>query len=840
MEHASARWVNHSILHHTLDARWMDIERKSSLLALQVYRFGKHHAQQMQCYLPDYSVARENWRCFDAKYRIVARFCHQTEEYVCAASTDRELAEAQWHALSDADSKILDWSAIRELGSMHGKEAKRYVLQKLEAWCIERAASNAEDSAWSVAYAGVSDKPEDYLSSLRALESALGMSLDHSRVCLLAHIVFSNDTSVFLCETHMFVAQAGGTEIPALCQRIAYHSIVAIDAVVRGNDSSAPVESLCVHVTTPHTQETRTRLRFEHPSRKLCERFRSTLLYLWSTQCDMLLDGDAVYIDHYRTDALDVYIPIEQLFTRTHRLLAFNQRIYANCDRLRIDDIASIAIESHKRTRSAALPHECYYRQTLQTKSGKKYFSVGWQDGSDVDHYCLSLYDSDVAVFSDRLSSKSIALRGYEFRENALWSMCGIEFELPERLKKSNAELLQSSRRDAYYFCAEPKAHEHIALFDSAALNESTQRALIRAWKAARPTCSFVSGSALTKQDSLCGCVVHRNSKLRELVYERGTPHSLSVYFWLCWSDSAARVTLPDAYYARATELDVENITRQVAADVPRTFPNIPFISAPESQQRLTRLLCAYAIRNPSVGYAQGMNFVVAVLFMLSNGDERASFALLCALCEDLLVGYYSARGMLGMRADIDFVVQSINERMPHIPRLLASLSQVTTVETLCFGWLPKLFVGTLRMREVLRVLDIVFYERSKLILLKLCIAMFACMHTQISECRSDVEFHTRIGEMTPRLDTLLEYCLSDEMQWLTQHEYESRVRRHIQSRALALRSKTQPHVHKQRTSHQDELSKLFSGSGVDVAYQATAETRLLPPSEEIFWKSDT
>lgn len=64
----------------------------------------------------------------------------------------------------------------------------------------------------------------------------------------------------------------------------------------------------------------------------------------------------------------------------------------------------------------------------------------------------------------------------------------------------------------------------------------------------------------------------------------------------------------------------------------------------------LRKVLRAYALRNPKVGYCQSMNFLCAMLLFHMN-EERA-FWVFAALLEDILPSDYYDPTMLGGRVD--------------------------------------------------------------------------------------------------------------------------------------------------------------------------------------------
>ena len=88
----------------------------------------------------------------------------------------------------------------------------------------------------------------------------------------------------------------------------------------------------------------------------------------------------------------------------------------------------------------------------------------------------------------------------------------------------------------------------------------------------------------------------------------------------------------------------------QIEIDLKRTFPNQ---KNPEQMEKdiipLRNVLTSYVIRNPQVGYCQGMNFIAARLIACQKEEE--AFWTLCQLIECILpMDYYS--NLLGVLID--------------------------------------------------------------------------------------------------------------------------------------------------------------------------------------------
>ncbi len=85
----------------------------------------------------------------------------------------------------------------------------------------------------------------------------------------------------------------------------------------------------------------------------------------------------------------------------------------------------------------------------------------------------------------------------------------------------------------------------------------------------------------------------------------------------------------------------------------------------------LSRVLGAVVRRNPTVGYCQGMNFLVAHLMRYMNEEE--TFWTLCCLLESFLpIDYYSE--MTGILIDQQLFVKLFKINMPQLHGRLKEL----------------------------------------------------------------------------------------------------------------------------------------------------------------------
>ena len=89
---------------------------------------------------------------------------------------------------------------------------------------------------------------------------------------------------------------------------------------------------------------------------------------------------------------------------------------------------------------------------------------------------------------------------------------------------------------------------------------------------------------------------------------------------WLISSGAARELDNNPNYYSNLLEYSktVPNPNEnQINLDIKRTFPQEKLCMEKKFLERLKNILMCYSIRNTSVGYCQGMNFIVGRLLLI-------------------------------------------------------------------------------------------------------------------------------------------------------------------------------------------------------------------------------
>ncbi|ETV88923.1 hypothetical protein H257_00369 [Aphanomyces astaci] len=204
----------------------------------------------------------------------------------------------------------------------------------------------------------------------------------------------------------------------------------------------------------------------------------------------------------------------------------------------------------------------------------------------------------------------------------------------------------------------------------------------------------------------------------------------------------------------------------QIHIDTDRTFnlprhrslPFDPRSTTKDSRKHaLRRVLKAYATSNPSIGYCQGMDYVVAVLLFGSKWECSHAFRLLYVLMESFdLQGIY-APGLPLLNARFYQLDELVHTHLQDLHEHL--VDHHMHPNAYATGWILTLFANcqALAPRVVLRFFDLFIskgwksFFRVALALLSLAKRMLMLAHT--TEALMAI-LHTSLHELVPESDT--------------------------------------------------------------------------------------
>ncbi|KAL7464132.1 hypothetical protein ACHAXS_004465 [Conticribra weissflogii] len=150
--------------------------------------------------------------------------------------------------------------------------------------------------------------------------------------------------------------------------------------------------------------------------------------------------------------------------------------------------------------------------------------------------------------------------------------------------------------------------------------------------------------------------------------------------------------------------------------DIRRTFPKHSLFRDRQDdcesggQASLRRLLHAYSIHDPQVGYCQGMNFIAAMFLTVLN-DEEESFWMLVSVMNSEPYNLRSMfqRDMAGTQEALYVAERAVKRFLPELARHFED--EHVNVSMFLIPWLMTVFTRNFPFDLVLRVWDAFLFE---------------------------------------------------------------------------------------------------------------------------------
>jgi len=228
-----------------------------------------------------------------------------------------------------------------------------------------------------------------------------------------------------------------------------------------------------------------------------------------------------------------------------------------------------------------------------------------------------------------------------------------------------------------------------------------------------------VSPSELSKWGEMIDMGISEYMKVHPDRFHRRVRRGIPQRFrWQVWKaavrlNECERLPQPGDY---PTLSQRENAwTPLIEIDISRTFPELRSFDA-NWQQRLLRVLNAYAGFNPHVGYCQGMNFVAGLLLLVSDSEEESLAVLTCLMDSPHfgLSGFYRERLPLlrrYLRACDKLVAETVPELREHF------IKENVQPAVYLHQWFLTLFINCFPLSMVMIIWDVIICEGLPVIL---------------------------------------------------------------------------------------------------------------------------
>ena len=233
-----------------------------------------------------------------------------------------------------------------------------------------------------------------------------------------------------------------------------------------------------------------------------------------------------------------------------------------------------------------------------------------------------------------------------------------------------------------------------------------------------------------------------------------------------------------DAYLEKHAGLYTSHVSRSegelsgpekesIERDLHRTFPdNVHFkpdlrssgFSTPELPLlgSLRRVLRAFALHNPRIGYCQSLNFLAGLLLLFL--PEEKAFWMLHIITTVYLPGTHEL-SLEGTNVDLWILMLALKSILPHIWTKVGAAggsgddvnesAKLPPISLCTTSWFMSLFIGTLPIETVLRVWDVLFYEGSRT-LFRVALTIFKLGEQRIKDVNDPMELF-QVVQSLPR-----------------------------------------------------------------------------------------
>ncbi|ROW16784.1 hypothetical protein VPNG_01494 [Cytospora leucostoma] len=288
-----------------------------------------------------------------------------------------------------------------------------------------------------------------------------------------------------------------------------------------------------------------------------------------------------------------------------------------------------------------------------------------------------------------------------------------------------------------------------------------------------------------------------------------------------------------------------------------------PRASDPTIIASLRRVLSAFAIFNPTIGYCQSLNFLGGMLLLFVETEEQA-FWLLNIITRVYLPGTHEM-SLEGSKVDLSVLMNELEAVLPNVWNKISddgsgtgkrrpkrgrnhrqgipsvngeNLPPVTLALT---AWFMSCFIGTLPIETTLRVWDVFFYEGSKT-LFRVALAIFKVGENEIKAISDPMEVFAVVQSLPRKMldaNALLEATFKRRSglnhltsEALDQQRAERKEKLHIQRKEAVAAASASPGIATaatiavSRARKTDDMMSINSGDSANARRKHALFTR--------------
>ena len=145
--------------------------------------------------------------------------------------------------------------------------------------------------------------------------------------------------------------------------------------------------------------------------------------------------------------------------------------------------------------------------------------------------------------------------------------------------------------------------------------------------------------------------------------------------------------------------------------------------------EQLKNILLCYSIRNTSVGYFQGMNFIGGRLLLIMGNEEQAFWLFIQIMEKVLPILYYSE--LVGIVVETTLIENLISLYFPKLYKYIQDNNFNVPLRNFIHKWMVCLFTSAMSPEMVYTFLDYLFLEGSDL-LIKNSLFLISFIHDKI------------------------------------------------------------------------------------------------------------